>query len=118
MPSVAEWQAEAEAAKQKAPAKPDPAEARRKFRASMAWRRVRYKVLAANAAKNGGKARCELCGAAAEAGKPLHVDHILPVSTAAGWARRLDMNVLRVCCADCNIGRLNSPIEMEGRSIK
>ena len=33
-----------------------------RFYRSFAWRRLRYVVLAENAERNGGIARCELCG--------------------------------------------------------
>ena len=81
--------------------------AKAKFRSSLAWRRARYAALAANAQRNGGTARCELCGAAAAPGKPLHVDHIEAVSK--NRARRFDKENLQVMCEDCNIGKLNGP---------
>lgn len=96
------------------PAAPPTADAKKKFRGSMAWRRTRYAVLAENAKKNGGKACCVICGAQALPETPLHVDHILPISTPDGWKRRLDKKNLRVACADCNTGRLATPIEAEG----
>ena len=88
---------------------PKPADARRKFRASIAWRRTRYAVLAANAERNGGIARCALCGAKAEPGAPLHVDHVYAISTPEGWEKRLDKSFLQVLCPDCNVGKLNGP---------
>ncbi len=63
-------------------------DAKAAFRSSIAWRRTRYGVLAANAARHGGVAQCELCGARAAPGAPLHCDHVEAVSK--NWARRLD----------------------------
>ena len=82
-----------------------------RFRRSQAWRRLRYRILAANANSHAdGKARCTLCNrTAAEAGCALHVDHRECVSKC--WARRLDPTNLRVLCADCNVGRSNRPLE-------
>ena len=77
------------------------------FRASIAWRRTRYAVLAENAAKHGGKAECELCGARAAPGAPLHVDHVEAISK--NWGRRLDRTNLQVLCPDCNVGKLDGP---------
>ena len=115
MPSVEEAIAAAQAARARAEAARKPTrDAKEKFRSSLKWRRVRYTVLAESAAKNGGKPVCAICGAGAEPGKPLHVDHVRPVSSPEGWARRFDRALLRVCCADCNVGRLAMPIEAEG----
>ena len=79
----------------------------KKFRASLPWRRTRYKVLAENAERNGGIARCELCGVAGQTGAPLHVDHVEAISR--NWERRLDATNLQVLCADCNVGKLAGP---------
>ena len=106
MPTAEEVLAGIRAAREPAPEKPR----RRKsqiFRASIAWRRTRYAVLAASAARHGGVARCELCGAGAAPGAPLHVDHIEAVSK--NWARRLDQTNLQVLCPDCNVGKLDGP---------
>lgn len=101
------WEAERRAIR------PDRA-GKRAFRSSLAWRRVRYAVLAESAAQNGGKPACALCGATASPGRSLHVDHVFPIATDKGWEHRFDRRFLRVSCADCNVGRLASPIEMEG----
>ncbi len=116
MVSVEEWLADIALMAARVPT-PKPADARRKFRASMQWRRVRYSVLADNKRKHGGKIICELCGVECGPDKPggvAHCDHIRPISTPEGWAKRFDRSLLRVTCADCNTGRLASPIELEG----
>ncbi len=61
------------------------------------WRRVRYKALKLH----GGC--CQCCGARAGAGRPLHVDHIKPVSKFPELA--LELSNLQVLCADCNLGK-------------
>src|SRR5262245_29697522 len=71
--------------------------AKQEFRSSLAWRRVRYAVLAESAARNGGTARCELCGRAGMPEAPLHVDHVEAVSK--NWSRRFDRTNLQVMCA-------------------
>jgi hypothetical protein len=76
-----------------------------KFYASVGWKRLRYKALAANAARNGGVACCELCGTTAAPGAPLNGDHIEPLSKA--WDRRLDPTNVQVLCGACNHGKLN-----------
>jgi 5-methylcytosine-specific restriction endonuclease McrA len=91
----------AAAAASKPPSKPRKGEAARRFRSSMAWRRVRYAVLAR---ANG---RCECCGARASDSVRLHVDHIAPVSKA--WDRRLDPDNLQVLCESCNVGKWDGP---------
>ncbi len=94
--------AEAEARRARGPA------ARRKFRSSLPWRRVRYAVLRENALRQpDGKPRCELCGAGAEPGRPLHVDHREPVSKR--WDLRFARSNLVVLCPDCNVGKLAGP---------
>jgi 5-methylcytosine-specific restriction endonuclease McrA len=87
--------------------KPEPryATKAKRFRASAAWRAARYKALAANARRNGGIARCELCGRSRADGAVMHVDHIEPLSK--NWARRLDPTNHQICCADCNMGKGN-----------
>jgi 5-methylcytosine-specific restriction endonuclease McrA len=85
-------------------AKP-PRDLKRWFYASGAWRRLRYKVLAANAQRHGGVPRCQLCAARAASGSPLNVDHIVPLSK--DWSRRLDPTNLQILCQDCNIGKSN-----------
>jgi 5-methylcytosine-specific restriction protein A len=77
------------------------------FYASLPWKRLRYKILALNAEKNGGVARCELCGKSHAPGAPLNVDHIEPISR--NWERRLDENNLQVLCGNCNHGKLAGP---------
>ena len=47
--------------------------------------------------------RCQTCGATAEDGAKLHVDHILPVSKGG----TNDESNLRTLCSECNIGRGN-----------
>jgi 5-methylcytosine-specific restriction endonuclease McrA len=81
--------------------------AKREFRASIGWRRVRYAVLAENAERNGGVARCELCGTAGKPEAPLHVDHIEAVSK--DWSRRFDRSNLQTLCSNCNVGKLDGP---------
>jgi hypothetical protein len=83
--------------------------AKKKFRSSLAWRRCRYAVLAANIRKY-GKATCEVCKSTTG---PFHVDHELPISTPEGWERRFVVSVLRCTCEACNTGRLASPISLE-----
>jgi len=82
---------------------------KQRFRASLAWRRLRYAVLAENATRNGGTARCELCGHAGTPAAPLHVDHVEAVSK--NWARRFDRTNLQTLCADCNVGKLDGPAQ-------
>ena len=79
------------------------------FYASVAWKRLRYRILAECGTRHGGVARCELCGATAAPGSPLNVDHIQPLSKA--WARRLDPTNLQVLCGPCNHGKLNLSAE-------
>lgn len=47
--------------------------------------------------------RCQACGATAEDGAKLHVDHILPVSKGG----TNNESNLRALCSECNIGRGN-----------
>jgi hypothetical protein len=63
------------------------------------WRRVRYEALRLH----GGK--CCLCGATANGGATLHVDHIKPRSLFPEL--ELDVNNLQVLCRDCNLGKSN-----------
>jgi len=69
------------------------------FFASLTWKKLRYAVL-----QRAG-ARCQCCGAGAETGASLHVDHIKPRSRHPELA--LDPSNLQVLCADCNIGKSN-----------
>lgn len=61
------------------------------------WRTVRYQALK----RHGGC--CQCCGARAERGKPLHVDHIKPRSKYPELA--LTLGNLQVLCPDCNLGK-------------
>jgi 5-methylcytosine-specific restriction endonuclease McrA len=88
----------------RARAKPTP-DVKQRFYASVPWKRLRYAILAANAARNGGTARCELCATQAAAGAPLHCDHVVPLSK--DWSRRLDPANLQVLCGNCNHGKSN-----------
>lgn len=45
--------------------------------------------------------RCQLCGATAEDGVKLHVDHILPVSKGG----KTELSNLRTLCERCNMGK-------------
>lgn len=67
------------------------------FYQSDAWREVRYRALK----REGGA--CQCCGARAQPGKPLHVDHIRPRSKFPALA--LEISNLQVLCADCNLGK-------------
>jgi len=98
---------EAHRAAQEARAKAKPTtDAKQRFYRSLPWRRMRYAVLAESAERNGGVARCELCGVTAAPGAPLNIDHIEPLSRA--WGRRLDRSNLQVLCGACNHGKLAS----------
>jgi 5-methylcytosine-specific restriction endonuclease McrA len=87
------------------------AAAKKRFRSSLVWRRVRYAVLRENAMRHAdGLPRCELCNrTAAESGGPLHVDHRVPIATEEGWRRRFDRTNLAVLCVDDNLGKLAGP---------
>ena len=56
---------------------------------------LRYDVM------NRDKFRCVLCGASAEQGVRLHVDHIIPIAKGG----KTEINNLRVLCERCNIGK-------------
>jgi 5-methylcytosine-specific restriction endonuclease McrA len=77
----------------------------KKFYASRAWRSLRFKILAANAKRNNGICRCELCGRSRRDGAVLHIDHIEPLSK--NWERRLDPTNCQVFCDSCNLGKSN-----------
>lgn len=77
----------------------------KRFYKSQAWRRLRYKALADNARRHGGKARCDLCGNGVMPGAPLDGDHIQPLSK--NWERRLDPTNIQVLCRPCNFGKGN-----------
>ena len=66
----------------------------KRFRASAAWKGVRYKVLK----RDGG--RCQCCGRTAKDGVVIEVDHITPLSV--DWSKRLDMENLQTLCRDEN----------------
>ena len=78
-----------------------------RFYASLPWKRLRYKILAENAERHGGAARCELCGTTAQPRAPLNVDHIRCLSKH--WDLRLDPTNLQVLCGNCNHGKLAGP---------
>jgi 5-methylcytosine-specific restriction endonuclease McrA len=98
--AVAAEQAEREARRSRKPSRA----VKRSFYASQAWRRLRYRALKANAERNGGVIRCEVCGRSkADGVKCFHVDHIVPLSV--DWRRRLDPSNLQVFCDDENLGK-------------
>lgn len=68
-----------------------------RFYLSLEWRQLRYLAI-----KNCG-GRCMACGASAEDGARIHVDHIKPRKTHPHLSLRLDN--LQVLCEDCNIGK-------------
>lgn len=103
MVSVAEGIAALQRRSERAP-EPHRARAQR-FYASAAWRALRYTTLAQNARSHGGKPQCELCGARAAPGAPLHCDHVTPLSR--DWSRRLDPTNVQTLCCDCNRGKSN-----------
>ncbi len=75
-----------------------------RFYSSRAWRGLRYKALKANAERNGGTIRCEVCGRSkADGVKCFHVDHIVPLSV--DWTRRLDPTNVQIFCDDENLGK-------------
>jgi len=63
------------------------------------WRRVRMQAL-----KKYG-ARCQCCGATADKGVRVHVDHIKPRKLFPQLA--LDVNNLQILCEECNHGKGN-----------
>ena len=68
----------------------------RRFYRSVEWKRVRFEVLIQNP-------RCTLCGASAQDGARLNVDHIQPLSRR--WDLRLNLSNLQTLCASCNWGK-------------
>lgn len=66
------------------------------FYQSREWRRLRYQVL-----MHYGR-QCQCCNAK---DKPLHVDHIKPVSKYPEL--KLEITNLQILCEDCNIGKSN-----------
>jgi len=69
------------------------------FLTSFEWRQVRMQAL-----KRYG-ARCQCCGASAQDGLKIHVDHIKPRKTHPELALSLDN--LQVLCEVCNHGKGN-----------
>ena len=67
------------------------------FYRTAAWKKLRYQTLA----KRG--ATCESCGARAEDGRRIGVDHIEPLRTH--WHLRLKPSNLQVRCDDCSWGK-------------
>jgi len=76
-----------------------------RFYSTKEWRELRYQVLRENAKKNGGKAKCEQCGAHAGE-RPLEVDHCKPRSLFPHL--ELVKHNLQVLCHDCNQGKGSS----------
>jgi 5-methylcytosine-specific restriction endonuclease McrA len=68
----------------------------RRFYRSAEWKRARYAVLAR-------QPRCATCGATAQDGARMNVDHIRPLSRR--WDLRLDPRNLQTLCASCNWGK-------------
>lgn len=67
------------------------------FYASREWAMVRYEVLRAFGA------RCQCCGASAEDGRQIHVDHIRPLR--GFWHLRFEHSNLQPLCNICNVGK-------------
>lgn len=76
-----------------------PAMASADFYMSRPWRALRYQALKLHGA------RCQCCGASAEQGKVMHVDHIKPRSKHPQL--ELVLSNLQVLCEDCNLGKSN-----------
>ncbi|MBO5511317.1 MAG: HNH endonuclease [Clostridia bacterium] len=57
--------------------------------------RLRYEILRRDGFK------CQICGATADDGVKLHVDHIKPVSKGG----KTERNNLRTLCERCNLGK-------------
>jgi len=77
-------------------AEPD---AEKDFYRSVKWLRLRMQAF-----ERYGN-RCSCCGATAEDGVHLHVDHIKPRSTHPELA--LDLENLQILCDACNLGKSN-----------
>ena len=88
---------------------PSKAELKRRFFASQQWRRLRYRIICENKAAHGGVITCSLCRATSSPGG-WHVDHH-PDPISKNWERRADPSNLRVTCRDCNLGKMNRPLE-------
>lgn len=73
-------------------------EYRRRLERSRITAKVRYQVMRRD------QFRCQICGARAEDGVRLHVDHINPVSKGG----TSDMSNLRTLCDRCNLGKGDS----------
>jgi 5-methylcytosine-specific restriction endonuclease McrA len=69
------------------------------------WQELRYKVLKESADKNGGRAKCELCGRSAPA-VALNVDHKKPRKYFPSL--ELEKSNLQVLCEDDNQGKGSS----------
>jgi 5-methylcytosine-specific restriction endonuclease McrA len=103
MAAISAEEAEAAARRARKPSRAD----KHAFYSSAAWRRLRYRTLRANAQRNGGVLRCEVCGRGkAEGVCCFHCDHVEPISK--NWARRLDPTNVQVACEDCNVGKSNT----------
>lgn len=70
-----------------------------KFYQTREWRGLRYKVIRES------DRRCQCCGASAENGAELHVDHIKPRSIYPELS--LSQDNLQVLCSECNKGKSN-----------
>lgn len=71
------------------------------FYRTLAWRRMRFSVIAERGST------CEACGASAKEGARIHVDHIKPRSQFPELS--LDPTNLQVLCDDCNLGKADGP---------
>jgi 5-methylcytosine-specific restriction protein A len=71
-----------------------------KFYRSWEWKKLRYEVL-----KEFG-AQCQCCGATAQHGVRIVVDHIKPIRNF--WQLRLVKANCQVLCNDCNMGKASS----------
>jgi 5-methylcytosine-specific restriction endonuclease McrA len=71
------------------------------FRAAWEWKRLSYE------ARQKADWKCQAwgCHADGKKGAKIVCDHIRPIRSAEGWARRLDPNNLQVLCNDCNMGK-------------
>ncbi|NOU11550.1 MAG: HNH endonuclease [Nitrospira sp.] len=68
----------------------------RAFYRSEAWKLARYKQLVRSS-------RCAACGASAQDGAHMNVDHIKPLHQY--WDLRLNPRNLQTLCASCNWGK-------------
>jgi 5-methylcytosine-specific restriction endonuclease McrA len=69
------------------------------FYNSKQWKELRYTALRMS------EGRCQICGATAQDGVRIHVDHIKPRSKYPEL--ELDLDNLQVACEDCNYGKMN-----------